>query len=96
MLYSRHRASAFTLRSDVESTENFETDCLYIANLETSVISIIDGVGIAIWNLLEEPIEDIDLIAAVAQIFGETSEVVAEGTLTFLEHLQESGFVEIQ
>ncbi|QRZ61193.1 PqqD family protein [Rothia sp. ZJ932] len=52
--------------------------------------------GIAIWNLLEEPIEDIDLIAAVAQIFGETSEVVAEGTLTFLEHLQESGFVEIQ
>ncbi len=91
-LYVRNPATAYVSHEELSfGTDHHDT--FYIAHLEHSTISIVDGVGILIWDLLQTPKTEQELITEVATVFEETEDTVRSGTLEFIRSLLHQGLV---
>ena len=51
-VYSRNPATAFVSHDELSSRIE-DSNTFYIAHLEKSTISVVDGVGMLIWDLLQ-------------------------------------------
>ena len=90
--YSRNPATAFVSHDELSSRIE-DSNTFYIAHLEKSTISVMDGVGMLIWELLQKPLTEEDLVAEVAATFNESQETVHRGTVDFVQSLVDEDLV---
>lgn len=90
--YVRNPATAYVSHEELSLGADYP-DVFYIAHLEHSTISAVDGAGILIWNLLQTPKTEQELVTEVASVFEESEETVRAGTLAFIRSLSEQELV---
>lgn len=93
MILRRTSSAAFVYHSDISDIAHLE-ESLYIANIETSTIYTLNGVGISIWELLEIPKGSEDIIFEMSTIYGIDQETISESIFAFLDNLKNQGLIE--
>lgn len=93
-LYSRAEHTAFVYETDLDHIQE-GSDKLYLANLLTSELLVLEGSGPVIWDLLDEPKTANTLMTEVAETFGVSVETVRSPVLSFLSSLENQGFVQL-
>lgn len=89
---SPHTASIY--QSDLEAgLAEGEAEMLYIANLASSAIYTVQGVGLTIWELLESPLGPDELLSEITDIYGVDRETVAQAVFDFLGTMAERGLL---
>lgn len=92
-LYSRAEHTAFVYETDLDDSQE-GSDKLYLANLLTSELLVLEGSGPVIWDLLDEPKTADTLMTQVAETFEVSVETVEAPVLSFLSSLENQGFVQ--
>ena len=92
-LYSRAEHTAFVYETDLDDSQE-GSDKLYLANLLTSELLVLEGSGPVIWDLLDEPKTANTLMTQVAKTFEVSVETVEAPVLSFLSSLENQGFVQ--
>lgn len=90
--YSHARHTAFVFASEVEDLEQ-ESNRVYVANLFTSQVLVLETSGAVIWEVLKEPHSLAELVQTIAEIFDQSEEIVRDSVLDFVTSLQEQGFL---
>ena len=93
LLYSRAEHTAFVYDTDLNDSQE-SSDKLYLANLLTSELLVLEGSGPVIWDLLDEPKTTNTLMTQVAETFEVSVETVEAPVLSFLSSLENQGFVQ--
>lgn len=93
MMLRRTTSAAFVYHSDISDIAEPE-ESLYIANIETSNIYTLNGVGISIWELLEAPKGSDEIIFEISAIYGIEQETISESIFAFLDNLKNQGLIE--
>lgn len=93
LLYSRAEHTAFVYETDLDDSQE-GSDKLYLANLLTSELLVLEGSGPVIWDLLDEPKTANTLMTEVAETFEVSVETVETPVLSFLSNLENQGFVQ--
>lgn len=92
-LYLRAEHTAFVYETDLDDSQE-GSDKLYLANLLTSELLVLEGSGPVIWDLLDEPKTANTLMTQVAETFEVSVETVEASILSFLSSLENQGFVQ--
>lgn len=92
-LYWRAEHTAFVYETDLDDSQE-GSDKLYLANLLTSELLVLEGSGPVIWDLLDEPKTANTLMTQVAETFEVSVETVEAPVLSFLSSLENQGFVQ--
>lgn len=87
-LYSRAEHTAFVYETDLDDSQE-GSDKLYLANLLTSELLVLEGSGAVIWEVLEKPLKLNEIIHTIAEIYGIAEEIVSPPTIDFINKLWE-------
>lgn len=93
MILRRTSSAAFVYHSDISDIVDLE-ESLYIANIETSNIYTLNGVGKSIWELLEIPRGSEEIIFEMSTIYGIDQETISDSIFSFLDNLKNQGLIE--
>lgn len=93
IVYSRSPYSAFVYNEEFEEKVG-DSSITYVANLLTSEIIVLEGTGAIIWEMLDQPMREHQLLEKIAMAYQQTPETVKEPTHSFLELLTSHGLLE--
>ena len=92
ILYQRSQSVAFVMGYDnIDSPDDF----IYVANLKTSDIAVLNGPSAVIWEILEKPTSSESLIAEIKDIYMVPQETVAPSIINFLEEMKNRGLIQV-
>lgn len=93
--YSRNDSCAYVVQSDITAIPLTQEDSfsIYVANLKTSEILVINGAGNVIWEFLQTPITQASLIKKISSYFEVNIDTVEEATLQFVKSLIDQGII---
>lgn len=92
MKYSRAPHTAF-IYDDETRPDPRDSSLLYVSNLQTSEILVLENSGSIIWEILATPASEEEIVSSLAEVYEQPPSLVRPSTLAFLAALEEKGLV---
>ncbi|MFW0185194.1 PqqD family protein [Rothia sp. CCM 9418] len=89
--YTHSPSCAFVLNHEVETHQDFYA--VYLADLRTSEIMILEGSSAAIWILLEEPMTLEELMKDMSEIYQVPVEDIKDEVASFIQSFVSRGYL---
>ncbi|MFW0110132.1 PqqD family protein [Rothia sp. P13129] len=89
--YTHSSSCAFVLNHEVETHQEFYA--VYLADLRTSEIMILEGSSAAIWVLLEAPMTLEELINEISEIYQVPVEDIKDEVTDFIQSFVSKGYL---